>query len=159
MAPRPSPRGWSVGPPQNLSTGTTLLVQSRFFRIDTSQDGSLGEAEWEAYRRVFADSKNSIQAIQPGGKGDVTSSSVKWRYRRLLPYVASPLVYRGVLYMVKDGGIVTSLDLETGKVFKQGRARGRGNYYASPVAADGKIYLASEPGVVTVLAANAQWTV
>ena len=61
--------------------------------------------------------------------------------------------------MVKDGGIVTSLDLETGKVFKQGRAKGRGNYYASPVAADGKIYLASERGVVTVLAANAQWTV
>ena len=134
-------------------------VRSRFFRIDTGQDGSLDEEEWEAYRRVFAESRNAIRAIRPGGEGDVTSSCVKWRVRRSVTYVASPLVYRDVLYMVKDGGIITSLDLETGKILKQGRATGRGNYYSSPVAADGKIYLASERGVVTVLAARAQWTV
>lgn len=134
-------------------------VRSRFFRIDTSQDGIVDEKEWESYRRVFADSKNTLLAIQPGGRGDVTSSRVKWTVRRSLPFVSSPLVYQDVLYMVKDGGIFTSLDLETGKVFKQGRVRGRGNYYASPIAGDGKIYLASERGVVTVLTADAQWMV
>ena len=42
----------------------------------------------------------------------------------------------------EDSGIITSLDLETGEILKQGRAKGRGNYYTSPVAADGKVFLA-----------------
>ena len=134
-------------------------VLSRFFRIDLDQDGGLVRSEWNTYRDVFAASRNTLLAIEPGGKGDMTASAIKWQYRRALPYVPSPLVYRGVLYMVKNGGIVTSFDPETGEVVKQARAKGRGNYYASPVAGDGKIYLANERGVLTVLAADAEWTV
>ena len=80
-----------------------------------------------------------------------------WRYSKGLPYVSSPLVYRGVLYLVKDGGIVSSLDSATGKLIKQGRARGAGGYYASPVAGDGKVYLVSEAGVISVLKAAGHW--
>ena len=77
-----------------------------------------------------------------------------WQYTRGLPYVPSPLVYRGRLFLVKDGGVVTLLDAVNGKLVKQGRARGEGNYYASPVAGDGKIYAASGGGVVTVFQAG-----
>ncbi len=60
---------------------------------------------------------------------------------------------------VKNGGIVTSLDAESGKLLKQGRVTGLGNYFASPVAGDGKVYLASERGVLTVLKAGSDWEI
>ena len=61
--------------------------------------------------------------------------------------------------MVKDSGIVTSLDASNGELLQQGRSRGRGNYYASLMAGDGKVFLASERGVITVLEAGRKWSV
>ena len=93
-------------------------------------------------------------------EGDLTASNIVWRYRRVLPNVPSPLLYRNVLYLVKDGGILTSLNPQTGAVYKQGRIPGAlGRYWASPVAADGKVYVASEEGRVTVLQASGDWEV
>ena len=85
---------------------------------------------------------------------------MKWRVKRNLPYVPSALLYEGLFYMVKSGGIVTSLDPGTGAIVKQGRATGAlGEYLASPVAADGKIYTVSEEGKVSVLKAGREWEV
>ena len=61
--------------------------------------------------------------------------------------------------MVKDSGIITSLDTATGKPLKQGRATGGGNYYASVVAGDGKVYVISEGGIVTILKAARDWSI
>ncbi len=61
--------------------------------------------------------------------------------------------------MVKDSGIITSLDASDGTLLTQGRADGRGNYYASLIAGDGKVYLSSEQGVITVLKAGRPWDV
>ena len=63
-----------------------------------------------------------------------------------------------MLYLVKDGGILTTLDPRNGDVLKQARIPGAmGTYYSSPVAADGKIYAASLDGKVSVLKAGADW--
>ena len=139
-----------------LSEGPVLL---RFFRIDLNQNGSLEKVEWDKYARVFQMAQNAAMAIRPGGEGDVTSTHVEWIQRKGLPTVPSPVVYRDVVYMVKNGGIVTSLDASTGTILRRGRISGRGNYYASPVAGDGKIYLTSERGVVTVISAGKKWSV
>lgn len=65
-----------------------------------------------------------------------------------------------MLYLVKDGGIITSLDPASGKLLKEGRSRDAiGEYYASPVAADNKLFLANVDGKLTVLKAGAQWEV
>ena len=54
--------------------------------------------------------------------------------------------------MINDGGVLTTLDADTGKVRKQARLRGAvDHYYASPVAGDGKVYIVSQAGVVVVL--------
>jgi outer membrane protein assembly factor BamB len=55
--------------------------------------------------------------------------------------------------MVNDGGgLVTTLNPETGALIQQGRLKVPSDrYYASPVAGDGKIYIASESGKVLVL--------
>ena len=64
------------------------------------------------------------------------------------------MIYRENVFLVKDGGVITLLDAANGKLVKQGRARGEGNYYASPVGGDGKVYLCSGQGVATVLKAG-----
>jgi hypothetical protein len=72
----------------------------------------------------------------------------------------SPLFYRDVLYLLKEGGIFTSLDPKTGAVIKQDRLRGApGDYFASPVGADGKLFTISHEGKVTVLNAGGQWEI
>ena len=93
-----------------------------------------------------------------GGQGDLTERNQLWKNARSLPNVPSPLVYRGVLYTLKEGGILTSFDIKTGEIIKQARLTGAlGDYFSSPVAADGKIYTVSDEGKAAVIQAGAQW--
>ncbi len=129
-------------------------VLARFFRIDLDQDLKLNETEWNAHAQVFEKALNAAMRIRPGGKGNVTNSHVDWIYRRGLPIVPSAVVYRGVMYMVKNEGVLTTLDAKTGERLQQLRLAGRGNYYASLVAGDGKVFSVSERGVISVLKAG-----
>ena len=63
----------------------------------------------------------------------------------------SPLTHDGYVYFVKNGGILTCLDVKTGQRVYRRRTGGRGTHYASPVIADGKIYSAAGDGQVSVL--------
>jgi outer membrane protein assembly factor BamB len=82
----------------------------------------------------------------------MTGKAIRWKYQRSVPQLPSPLLYRGVLYMVNDNGIVTTLDPETGKVLRQGRLTGAlGPHFASPIAADGRIFFTTEAGAVVVV--------
>ena len=122
-----------------------------FDAVDLDHDGVLSKDEWEYYRAAL-DSENGMIAIRLGGKGDVTDAAVKWKYHRAVPQLPSPLLYQGVLYMVNEGGIVTTLNPETGAVLKQGRLTGAlGQYFASPIAGDGHVFFTSEPGAISVL--------
>jgi outer membrane protein assembly factor BamB len=57
--------------------------------------------------------------------------------------------------MVRDKGIVTAYDPNSGKELYQKRQVAEGSYYASPVAANGHIYFTSLPdGTVTVIKAG-----
>lgn len=99
-------------------------------------------------------------AVRLGGNGDMTDTNILWRYYKSLPNVPSPLLYRNVLYLMKEGGILTALDAATGAVLKQGRIKGAVDfYYSSPVAADGKIYTASQSGQVAVIKAGSDWEI
>jgi outer membrane protein assembly factor BamB len=125
-------------------------VQSRFYRIDLDDSQSLEEAEWNKYARIFELAQNTLAVLRPTASGG--PPELAWEYERGLSYVPSPLVYRDHVFMVKDGGVVTLLEASSGKLVKQMRARGGGNYYASPAGGDGKIYTASKGGEVTVFA-------
>lgn len=126
---------------------------SWFSVIDLGSDGGLEENDWSYYESVLA-SQNGVLAIRPGEageSGDLTEPNTLWSYRRRVPQLPSPLLYRGVLYLVNDGGIVTALDPETGRLLSQNRLAGAVDaYYASPVAADGKLFFVSELGMAVV---------
>ena len=125
---------------------------------DRNRDGRLDAGEWRLYAAAHA-SENGLRAIrlEPEGRprGDRTAVTLRWSYPRSVPQLPSPLLYQGVLYMINDGGILTTLDSQTGEVVKRMRLRGGvDHYYASPVAADGKVYFVSLGGAVTVLRAG-----
>jgi len=122
--------------------------------IDLNTDDKLDREEWDKYRALMT-SENALLAYKLGGSGDLTGSNLLWKYQRAIPQLPSMVVYQGVLYMISDSGILTTLDPATGNVFKQGRLRSvPGSYLASIVAADGKIFIASQSGVVAVLKAG-----
>jgi len=123
--------------------------------IDTEGHGKIVEKEWNLHRAVMA-AENGLYAFQIGSRGDATQKLV-WKYQRAVPQLPSVVVYRDVIYMLNDKGVLTTLDASSGQMLRQDRIRGVSeNYYASPVAADGKIFLASHPGVVAVLTAGGQ---
>jgi len=118
---------------------------------DLDHDGVLTRDEW-AYYRAAVDSENGMLAIRLGGSGDMTDKAIRWKYQRTVPQLPSPLLYGGVLYMVNDNGIITTLDPGNGMVIKQGRLSGApGPHFASPIAADGHIFFTSEAGTVVVV--------
>jgi outer membrane protein assembly factor BamB len=126
--------------------------------IDLQRDGVLDARDWDFYR-ARRSAQNVTLAVRPeSATGDLSQTHVLWRSDRSVPVVSSPLLYQGVLYTVKDGGILTACDPATGMIQKQSRLQGAiDNYYASPVAADNKIFLASESGKVSVVKPGQNW--
>jgi outer membrane protein assembly factor BamB len=129
-------------------------ISRRWKHFDGDKNGTVTRVEWDHMAGIFAEARNVLLAIRPNGKGDITDTHVAWTYTRALPYVPSPLVHDGHVYLVKNGGIVTCLDARNGEKRFEGRLGALGEYYASPVAGDGKVYLASQSGTVVVLAAG-----
>ena len=122
-----------------------------FVFIDLDEDGAANASEWRIWT-IGSASENGLLAFRAGGRGDLTGKALRWRYSRSVPQLPTTLVYRGVVYMINDGGVLTTLDAATGAVRKQARLRGAvDHYYASPVGGDGKVYIVSQTGVVVVL--------
>jgi outer membrane protein assembly factor BamB len=103
-----------------------------------------------------------VYAIKDTATGDVSlkdgadkNAAVAWSYTRGGGYMCTPIVYRGILYVVTHNGVLTAYDAKTGaKYFTQRLADGSSAFTSSPVAADGKVYFASEDGRVFVLKAG-----
>lgn len=133
-------------------------VHDRFSQFDANKDGSITRDEYERFRGLFQKTQNVLLAVRPGGTGDISNTHVDWRFDKQLPFCCSPLHTAGIVFVVKDGGFLSSVDARDGKLVKRDRlASGSGNYYASPVAGDGKVYLLSERGKLTVVSAEKEW--
>jgi outer membrane protein assembly factor BamB len=100
-----------------------------------------------------------IFAIRPGARGDITGSkAIAWSYMGRGPYMPTPLIYRGLLYVLNNNGIFDAYNLKTGEeVYRQRLPYIGSGFSASPVAADGKIYLTSEDGEIVVIAAGPEF--
>ena len=107
---------------------------------------------------VFATSGfqgNSLKAIRlAGAKGDITNTpSIVWSLDRDTPYVPSPLLYDGILYILKtNNGILSAFDSKTGKPHYQNqRLVPVPNVFASPVGASGRVYFPGREGTTLVI--------
>jgi outer membrane protein assembly factor BamB len=103
-----------------------------------------------------------IFVLKPGAKGDITlpegassGGSVAWTRLNAGSYMPTPIVYDGLLYVLKNQGILSCYDLRTGEPRYEQRLPDVGSgFSSSPVAADGKLYLSSEDGDVLVVKAG-----
>lgn len=129
-------------------------VKDRFTQMDLDKDGIVTPAEWANMADMFDKAGNAVLAIHAGGSGDITKTHLAWKSTRSLPYVSSPLYYKGRLFTVKNGGLVSAYDAKNGHVIYQDeRINAPGDYYASAIAADNRVYFTSQNGIVTVIAA------
>lgn len=122
--------------------------------FDLDGDELLDASDW-AFALTSNTATGGLFALELGGKGDVTKA-VKWRSedRRTLSDVTTPVIVGDTLFVIGEGGLLSALDLDSGKVVKQERVGEPDQYYASPVAGDGKLYLASLSGILTVVKAE-----
>jgi outer membrane protein assembly factor BamB len=92
------------------------------------------------------------------GLGDVTKTNVEWRYTKAMPWVTAPLVYNTIVYVIRNGGILSTFDPQSGRLLRQERIKDAlGDYMSQLVAGDGKIYIINNEGKVTVIRAGADW--
>jgi outer membrane protein assembly factor BamB len=137
-----------------------------------SYDLETGNVVWEAPGTtmnpipspVFADGMvfatsgfrgNNLKAVRlAGAKGDVsTSGAIVWQLDRDTPYVPSPLLYDGILYLLKtNSGILSAFDAKSGKPHYQAqRLDGLNEVFSSPVGAAGRVYITDRTGTTLVL--------
>ena len=103
-----------------------------------------------------------VYAIRETAKGDITlaegatsNAHIAWSHPRDGGYMCTPLVYQGLVYIVKFNGVVSVYDAKTGERKYQDRfAAGTSAFTASPVAANGYVYFANEDGQVFVVKAG-----
>jgi outer membrane protein assembly factor BamB len=140
--------------------GANFMAIDYFGGMDKNKDGRVDPREWEGmleaagkFTGIGKKVENGLLAVQPDGRGDITDRVV-WREKVAVPEVTSPLFYRGRVYMVKDGGILTCIEAANGKVMYRERLGAGGSYFSSPVAADGKIYIGSRQGTLTIVSAG-----
>ena len=83
---------------------------------------------------------------------DGAAPAVLWKEDRdsEVPYVPSPLVHEGRLYVVHDDGVAHCRDLATGKVAWKRRVGG--TFSASPALVNGELLCSDESGRCTLLA-------
>ena len=92
-------------------------------------------------------------ALRAFGRGDVTTSHRLWSFEQG-PDVPTPATDGTYLYVVTDKGLLSCLDVGSGKV-RYGPERLRvGTYSSSPLLADGKLYVTSEEGLTSVVKAG-----
>ncbi len=105
---------------------------------------------------VCAPKRGPVLAFRPDGQGDVTSTHLAWRSTETTSDAATPLFYKGRIYVL-DGDFkkgISCLDPADGKVIWFTRLESRPVIRTSPTGADGKIYCMNEGGEVFVIAAS-----
>jgi outer membrane protein assembly factor BamB len=116
--------------------------------------------EWDAKQQEVI-GPNRLLAATLEAQQNSAGLKQLWTYdRNFTGVIPSPLLYGGVIYVVRNGGVLTSFDAKTGSVLKTGRLNGAiAGYSSSPVAAGGLLYLANEDGQVAVVRAGTDWKV
>ena len=160
---------WSVKREKRVSWATPTLVGESLF---ISSNGLLEEFNFPTGKRLWfvgdltgntvasatvsgdlvimgSSSKGNCMAIRRGGSGDVTQTHVVWKAEEATSSFGSPLVHDEHVYFVSRAGILSCLELGTGKQ-KWDRRLGA-SCWASPLAAGDHIYFFTKEGKTVVL--------
>ncbi len=106
-----------------------------------------------------------IFVVRPGGHGDLTlpegktsTDAIAWSRTGRGSYMSTPLIYKGLLYVLGNNGVFDAYNLRTGEEVYRRRVNHLGSgFSASPVAADDRIYVTNEDGEILVVAAGPEF--
>jgi outer membrane protein assembly factor BamB len=145
--------------PENIDApySNMYLKDDVFFSyFDSNRDQAIEDSEW-TYMLEFAApylEDHGMLALPIEGSGERTFTEIKWKVNEDTPETPSPLVVNNRVFFIKDGGIVTVIDIESGEVVHKDRIGAAGGYLSSPMLAGNRIYTCSFNGTVSVLSAD-----
>lgn len=99
---------------------------------------------------------NSL-AVKPGGSGDVTSTHRLWHLERAKGGIGTGVIKDGHIYYLASGGLVSCMDLRTGKVLWEERPQSsgaKGDSWASMTLVGDLIYMPNQLGDVFIFKAS-----
>ena len=167
--PREESTGWST--PLIVEHGGKRQVVVNATRKVRSYDLATGKLLWECGGQtdnaipspvavddtVYVTSGfrgSTLQAIKLGRTGDLAGGdAIAWSKNKGTPYVPSPLLDSGKLYLFAgNNAILSCFDAKSGQALIDGeRIEALQGVYASPVGAAGRVYLVGRNGVTAVL--------
>jgi outer membrane protein assembly factor BamB len=169
---------WGSPTIHNVGSQTQILVNG--WRHIGAYDFTTGKEVWKlkgggdipvptpvvAFGLVFITnahgSMSPVYAVRETARGEISlganetsNSNVAWSVPRGGAYMATPIVYRDLVYVLGWNGVLLAFDARTGhRAFQERIGGGTSAFTASPVAADGKIYCMNEDGEVFVVKAG-----
>jgi outer membrane protein assembly factor BamB len=93
-----------------------------------------------------------LKCVDPTKEGDVTNSAQIWSFAMPAHCIATPAVYKGMVFTVDSTRQVHCLDADTGKPYWTHKVNGE--MWSSPLIADGKLYIGTRKGDFWILAAD-----
>jgi outer membrane protein assembly factor BamB len=136
---------WSLGPNSELVIATPVIGQGMAFV----------SAGYPPIKPIYV--------LHPGLRGDhlvdpvVGDESLVWSNGIGGAYMPTPLLYRGVFYVVHHSGRLVAYDALTGAALYKQRFSKGGTFTGSPIAVNGRIYAGTEEGRLYVLKAGAEY--
>ncbi len=94
-------------------------------------------------------------AVNPDADEAAGEPRIVYKREKTLPYVPTSVIHQDHVYLWDDNGVVSCMELKTGKNVWTKRVGG--DYYGSTVLVDGKIYIMSKQGKCFVLAASPKY--
>lgn len=128
-------------------------LKESFDNFDTNKNRVLEESEWNSILKFLASNfeNHGMLAISLKGSGERSVLDIKWKINQDTPETPSPLIIGENVLFIKNGGIMTVINRESGEVVHKRRIGAAGGYIASPLLAGNRIYTCSFNGTVTVL--------
>ncbi len=110
----------------------------------------IGDTAIVPYGRGYA-----VAAIKMSGKGDITDQSRLWEHQRIGPDVPTPAVYGDSTIVLTDRGVLTAIDIESGKItWESALPRTKDKYFASPIISGDRLICSRVDGTVFVCGLN-----
>jgi outer membrane protein assembly factor BamB len=130
-----------------------------FKHADKNGNGQIEQDEWNRTTTELEKFRNGYEthgllAIPLDGEGHISADNVRVLTTRGIPEVPSPVSDGQYVYLVKNGGQLSVVNIQTKEVEHRLRTGGTGTHYASPLIADGRLYTFSGNGTASVVNLN-----
>ena len=98
---------------------------------------------------------DSVFAIRPDGKGDISKTHIAWAGEDGIPDIASPVSNGELIFLLDTGGYITCYDTKTGKMVWEDDLGEE--FQSSPSVVGENIYLLSLKGVMHIIKAGREF--